>query len=93
MKKAEKKDNLDKQALSELECEDAIISDKQRFGRVRTSLMKHLRSEYGDEVANRVLSRINKRASNGSSEMKDSMNKPQLEYDFNQNHFFQLESF
>ena len=83
MKKAEKNDNLDKQALSELECEDAIISDKQRFGRVRTSLMKHLRSEHGDEVANRVLSRINKRASNGSSEMKESMSKPQLEYDFN----------
>jgi len=83
MKKAEKKDNLNKQALSELECEDAIISDKQRFGRVRTSLMKHLRSEHGDEIANRVLSRINKRASNGSSEMKESMSKPQLEYDFN----------
>ena len=83
MKKVEKKDNLNKQALSELECEDAIISDKQRFGRVRTSLMKHLRSEHGDEIANRVLSRINKRASNGSSEMKESMSKPQLEYDFN----------
>ena len=83
MKKVGKKDNLDKQALSELECEDAIISDKQRFGRVRTSLMKHLRSEHGDEIANRVLSRINKRASNGSSEMKESMSKPQLEYDFN----------
>ncbi len=83
MKKAEKKDNLNKQALSELECEDAIISDKQRFGRVRTSLMKHLRSEHGDEIANRVLSRINKRASNGSSEMKESLSKPQLEYDFN----------
>jgi len=83
MKKAEKKDNLNKQALSELKCEDAIISDKQRFGRVRTSLMKHLRSEHGDEIANRVLSRINKRASNGSSEMKESMSKPQLEYDFN----------
>jgi len=83
MKKVGKKDNLDNQALSELACEDAIISDKQRFGRVRTSLMKHLRSEHGDEIANRVLSRINKRASNGSSEMKESMSKPQLEYDFN----------
>jgi hypothetical protein len=82
MKKAGKID-LDKQALSELACEDAIISDKQRFGRVRTSMMKHLRSEHGNEIANRVLSRINKRASNGSSEMKESMNKPQLEYDFN----------
>ena len=75
--------DLDKQALSELACEDAIISDKQRFGRVRTSMMKHLRSEHGNEIANRVLSRINKRASNGSSEMKESINKPQLEYDFN----------
>ncbi|MGY5143028.1 MAG: hypothetical protein ACW9XH_00935 [Candidatus Nitrosopumilus sp. bin_32a] len=74
---------MDKQALSELACEDAIISDKQRFGRVRTSMMKHLRSEHGNEIANRVLSRINKRASNGSSEMKESTNKPQLEYDFN----------
>jgi len=82
MRKARKID-LDKQALSELACEDAIISDKQRFGRVRTSMMKHLRSEHGNEIANRVLSRINKRASNGSSEMKESMNKPQLEYDFN----------
>lgn len=83
MKKAGKKVSLDQQALSELACEDAIISDKQRFGRVRTSLMKHLRSQHGDEIANRVLARINKRASNGSSEMKESMNKPQLEYDFN----------
>ena len=83
MGKAGKKVSLDKQALSELACEDAIISDKQRFGRVRTSMMKHLRSEHGDEIANRVLSRINKRASNGSSEMKESMSKPQLEYDFN----------
>ena len=83
MKKAEKGINLDKQALSELTCEDAIILDKQRFGRVRTSMMKHLRSEHGDEIANRVLSRINKRASNGSSEMKESMSKSQLEYDFN----------
>lgn len=83
MKKAGKKDNVEKQALSELACEDAIISDKQRFGRVRTSMMKHLRSEYGDEIANRVLSRINKRASTGSSEMKESMSKQQLEYDIN----------
>ena len=83
MKKTGKKISLDKQALSELACEDAIISDKQRFGRVRTSLMKHLRSVHGDEIANRVLSRINKRASSGSSEMKESMSKPQLEYGFN----------
>jgi len=74
--------NFDKKASDELACEDAIILDKQRFGRVRNSLMKHLRSEHGDEIANRVLSRINKRASNGSSEMKESLNKSQLKFDF-----------
>jgi len=73
---------FDKKILSELACEDAIILDKQRFGRVRTGMMKHLRTEHGDEIANRVLSRINKRASNGSSEMKESLNKSQLEFDF-----------
>ncbi len=67
---------------SELACEDAIILDKQRFGRVRNSMMKHLRSEHGDEIANRVLSRINKRASTGSSGMKESLNKSQLEFNF-----------
>ena len=74
--------NLDSDANAELACEDAIISDKQRFGRVRTSMMKHLRSQYGEEIANRVLARINKRASNGSAEMKESLSKPQFEYDF-----------
>ncbi len=73
---------FDKKIFSELECEDAIILDKQRFGRVRTSMMKHLRTEHGDEIANRVLSRINKRASNGSSKMKESFNTSQLEFDF-----------
>ena len=68
---------------SELACEDAIILDKQRFGRVRTNMMKHLRSEYGEEISNRVLSRINKRASTGSSGMKESLNKSQLEFNFN----------
>ena len=82
MKESSNQINFDKKALDELVCEDAIISDKQRFGRVRTSMMKHLRAEHGEEIANRVLSRINKRASNGSSEMKESLNKSQLEYDF-----------
>ena len=68
---------------SELACEDAIILDKQRFGRVRTSMMKHLRSKYSEDIANRVLSRINKRASTGSSGMKESLNKSQLEFNFN----------
>ena len=67
--------NMNKEALSELTCEDAIISDKQRFGRVRTSMMKYLRSEHGEKIANRVLSRINKRVSNGSREMKESLIK------------------
>ena len=67
----------------ELACEDAIILDQQRFGRVRTSMMKHLRSKYGEDIANRVLSRINKRASTGSSGMKESLNKSQLEFNFN----------
>jgi len=74
-------DNMNKETLSELTCEDAIISDKQRFGRVRNSMMKHLRSEHGEKIANRVLSRINKRASNGSLEMRESLNK--TEFDFN----------
>ena len=79
MKKSDS--TMDSEASSELACEDAIISDKQRFGRVRNSMMKHLRSEHGEKIANRVLSRINKRASNGSIEMKESLNKP--EFDFN----------
>jgi len=42
-------------------CEEAIIKDKERFGRVRTSMMEYLRVKYGDEIANRALSRVNKR--------------------------------
>jgi len=82
MLKAEKQGSLNTQALGELACEDAIILDKQRFGRVRTSMMKHLRLEYGEDIANRVLSRINKRASKGSNEMKESLSKSQLKFDF-----------
>jgi len=54
-----------KQNLSELECEEAIMEDKERFGRVRTNLMKVLRSKHGDDMANRALSRINKRLQEG----------------------------
>ena len=50
-----------KQSLAELECEEAIIGDKERFGRVRKSMMNVLRAKYSDEIANRVLSRVNKR--------------------------------
>ena len=50
-----------KQNLGELECEEAIIQDKERFGRVRKSMMNMLRSKHGDDIANRSLSRVNKR--------------------------------
>ncbi len=50
-----------KQSLAELECEESIIGDKKEFGRVRKSLMNMLRAKHGDEIANRALSRVNKR--------------------------------
>jgi hypothetical protein len=48
-------------SLAELQCEDAIIQDKKEFGRVRKSMMNVLRAKYSDDVANRALSRVNKR--------------------------------
>jgi len=54
----------------ELECEEKIISEKQRFGRVRSMVMSQLREEYGNEIANRSLARINKRISIGSKMSK-----------------------
>lgn len=72
-------DREEKIGVSELECEDAIIKDKQRFGRVRTSLMRHLRSEYGEDTADRVLARINKRASIGSLRIKDHLKEFSVE--------------
>ena len=51
--------------LGDLECEEAIMSDKTRFGRVRTSLMRHLRTKYGKDVANRALWRVNRRRTEG----------------------------
>jgi len=54
-----------RQSLAELECEEAIIEDKEEFGRVRTNIMKVLRAKHGDEIANRALSRINKRIQEG----------------------------
>ncbi len=50
-----------KQKLGNLECEEAIIKDKERFGRVRSSLMEYLRAKNGNKSANRALSRVNKR--------------------------------
>jgi len=47
--------------LGDLECEEAIIKDKDRFGRVRASLMGYLRAKHGYNTADRALSRVNKR--------------------------------
>jgi hypothetical protein len=54
----------------ELECEEVIMNEKERFGRVRTSMMRNLRKKHGNSVANRTLSRINKRLSEGSLRIK-----------------------
>ena len=54
-----------KQSLAELECEEAIIKDKQRFGRVRMIMMKSLIAEHGNDIANRALGRVNKRIQEG----------------------------
>jgi len=61
--------NNEKQSSGELECEDVIMNEKERFGRVRTSMMKKLREQHGI-VADRALSRINKRFSEGSLRIK-----------------------
>ena len=50
-----------KQKLGNLECEEAILKDKERFGRVRASLMEYLRAKHGRNSADRALSRVNKR--------------------------------
>ena len=54
-----------KETLGELECEEAIINDKERFGRVRMNMMKVLRAEHGNDIANRALGRVNKRIQEG----------------------------
>ena len=57
----------------DLESEEAIMNDKERFGRVRTILMKQLRAKYGEDIANRALYRINKRISEGSLRVKSNL--------------------
>ena len=47
--------------IGNLEAEEVIIKDKERFGRVRNSMMRVLRAKYGDDIASRALSRVNKR--------------------------------
>jgi hypothetical protein len=46
---------------AELDCEEAIIQDRQRFGRTRTTLMRYLRAKYGKSVADRAMWRVCKR--------------------------------
>ena len=55
----------------DLECEEQIIDDIERFGRVRTSLMKSLRQEFGNAIANRALWRVRKRKTNGYLQEND----------------------
>ena len=59
-----------RQSLAELECEEAIIEDKERFGRARKSMMNVLRAKYTDEIVNRTLSRVNKRIQKGHFNQK-----------------------
>ena len=54
-----------RQKLGNLECEEAILKDKERFGRVRASLMEYLRAKHGRDCADRALSRVNKRLQEG----------------------------
>jgi hypothetical protein len=46
---------------ADLECEEVIIKDKERFGRVSTVRMRYLREKHGSKIADRVLARIQKR--------------------------------
>ena len=58
-------DDETKQKLREyqadLECEEAIIKDKERYGRVSTIRMRYLREKYGHTMADRALARAQKR--------------------------------
>ena len=49
----------------ELECEEAIIAEKNRFTRIRKHFMAYMRAEYGEEIADRTLWRVNRRRSRG----------------------------
>lgn len=61
----ERIDNQKQQELNkiqqELDCEQAMINEKETFGRVRTTMLKYLRTKYGQELTNRVQWRVNKR--------------------------------
>lgn len=57
------------------ECEETIIKDKQRFGRVRKSTMQDLREEYGREIADRALWRVSKRQTRGCLQEKNPLSQ------------------
>ncbi len=48
-----------------LDSEEQIMEGIERFGRVRTSLMRSLRQNFGNNTANRALWRVSKRKTNG----------------------------
>ena len=57
-------ENISKEE-GDLACEEAIMRDKERFGRARKSLMSYLRAKYGKDAANRALWRVNRRRTEG----------------------------
>lgn len=57
----EKITKINNETTKELECEERIIQDKERFGRVRTGLMRELRLKYGVSTANRAMWRVSAR--------------------------------
>jgi hypothetical protein len=61
---------------ADLECEEAIIKDKQRFGRTRTHLMRHLRAKYGSRIADRAMWRVNKRSIQGTNLLFHNNSQP-----------------
>ncbi len=54
-----------RQSLAKLECEEAIIIDKERFGKVRKSMMKALRVKYSNKIADETLNIVNKKIQKG----------------------------
>lgn len=68
--KTSTKDDFARSQQGDLDCEEAIMKDKERFGRVRNSLMKHLRATYGDDTAKRAMWRVNRRRTEGYLKQK-----------------------
>ena len=58
-----------------VDCEEVIISDKERFGRVRKSTMQLLREQYGSKTADRALWRVSARKSRGYLQEKSQLNQ------------------